>query len=110
MWKSRYQGTNFCQAFLGKVSRSWQKFAPWYLLFHNVGDSETYIQFVTYRRDSIFNFIFDYNNIENALIRRIGNEPKPQYLNETRTLFSHRVQGEYINRYSKIINTQNTQK
>ena len=33
-WKSRYQGTNFCQAFLGNVSRSWQKFAPWYLLFH----------------------------------------------------------------------------
>ena len=36
MWKSRYQGTNFCQAFLGNVSRSWQKFAPWYLLFHHV--------------------------------------------------------------------------
>ena len=35
MWKSRYQGTNFCQAFLGNVSRSWQKFAPWYLLFHH---------------------------------------------------------------------------
>ena len=34
LWKSRYQGTNFCQAFLGDVSRSWQKFAPWYLLFH----------------------------------------------------------------------------
>ena len=34
LWKSRYQGTNFCQAFLGNVTRSWQKFAPWYLLFH----------------------------------------------------------------------------
>ena len=34
LWKSRYQGTNFCQASLGNVSRSWQKFASWHLLFH----------------------------------------------------------------------------
>ena len=35
MWKSRYQGANFCQTFLGNASRSWQKFASWYLLFHH---------------------------------------------------------------------------
>ena len=41
-WKSRYQGTNFCQAFLGNVSRSWQKFAPWHLIFHHVSWNSLY--------------------------------------------------------------------
>ena len=33
-WKSRYQGANFCQDLEVSPRKAWQKFVPWYLLFH----------------------------------------------------------------------------
>ena len=33
-WKNRYQGANFCQDLETFPRKAWQKFAPWYLLFH----------------------------------------------------------------------------
>ena len=33
-WKSRYQGANFCQDLETVPRKAWQKFVPWYLLFH----------------------------------------------------------------------------
>ena len=34
LWKSRYQGANFCQDVETFPRKGWQKFVPWYLLFH----------------------------------------------------------------------------
>ena len=36
MWKSRYQGANFCQDLETFSRKAWQTFVPWYLLFHHV--------------------------------------------------------------------------
>ena len=36
LWKSRYQGANFCQDLETFPRKAWQKFVPWYLLLHNV--------------------------------------------------------------------------
>ena len=41
LWKSRYQGTNFCQDLETFPRKAWQKFVHWYLLFHHVAKCKT---------------------------------------------------------------------